>query len=243
MAKRNIVRIDEEKCNGCGACLVACPEGALALVEGKARLVRESYCDGLGACLGACPQGALTIEEREAEAYDAREITAHPHPQPAVAARHQGPVPCEPEEAGSGSPACSCAETSGLEAADGAARQWPVQLYLISPTAPYFRQADLLVVADCVPFIYERFHQDLAKGRVMAVGCPKLDNGAVYRQKLQDLVAEAQPRRITVAYTEVACCHVLVRLVQEALAAAARPIPLETVMVGIDGEVQEHQKA
>ncbi|MGB9886630.1 MAG: ATP-binding protein [Moorellales bacterium] len=232
MPKRPIIHIDEEKCDGCGACLISCPEGALAIVDGKARLVKESYCDGLGACLGACPQGALTVEEREAQPYQG--------PPPGEEGHHAGVHPAEPPGA------CHPAEEDDFvpccvgAAAPGPAQEgirWPVQLRLLSPDAPHLRQADLLVAADCVAFIYPHFHHELAAGKALAVGCPKLDDAAAHRRKLRELVAQARPRRLTVAYMEVPCCHGLVRMVEEAVGASPIPIPLETVMVGLDGRI------
>jgi Fe-S-cluster-containing hydrogenase component 2 len=249
MATRKIIKIDQEKCDGCGLCLPACPEGALAVVDGKARLVKESYCDGLGACLGECPKGALTIEEREAEEYDAEGVIAHLRERsPELLVRHLEHLRAHGLEAPGPQPAtitCSCQETSWTpeEAPDTVLRQWPVQLHLVSPAAPYFQDAELLVAADCVPVAYAGFHRDFLRGRAVVVGCPKFDDVAAYREKLRRIFLEARPRAVLVAYMEVTCCYGLVHLVREALAAAGREIPVETAMVGIRGEVKERGAA
>jgi len=231
MPKRPIIRIDEEKCDGCGACLVSCPEGALALVNGKARLVKESHCDGLGACLGACPRGALTVEEREAEPYQGPPPHGEAHPAERLpAAAEAGDYPDQDDLA----PCCTLTQAS--PGADGV--RWPVQLRLISPEAPHLQGADLLVAADCVAFIYPHFHRDLAAAKALAVGCPKLDDPAAHRKKFRDLVTRARPRHLTVAYMEVPCCHGLLRMAEEALAESPAPVPLEAVTVSLDGRIR-----
>jgi NAD-dependent dihydropyrimidine dehydrogenase PreA subunit len=239
MRIRKIIAIDEEKCNGCGQCIPACPEGALAIVDGKARLVKESYCDGLGACIGGCPQGALRIVEREAEDYDPQAVTAHLSRQSSESAsRHPVTREC-PADPAEGIWGCPEASWTPEEAPASTLRQWPVKLYLVSPDAPFLRSADLLVVADCVPVAYAGFHRDLLKGRAVVMGCPKLDDAAAYRQKLAGIIAKAAPARILVAYMEVGCCFGLVHLVRQAVAAAGKEVSVETVMIGIQGEVLE----
>jgi len=262
MPTRKIITIDEEKCDGCGLCLPACPEGALAVVDGKARLVKESYCDGLGACLGECPKGALTIEEREAEAYDAEGVIAHLRRQsPELLARHLEHLRAHgleaPEPLPAGGLTCSCQELAwaAAEAPESAAssgadapelpselRQWPVQLHLVSPAAPYFKDAELLVAADCVPVACAGFHRDFLRGRAVVIGCPKFDDVAAYREKLRRIFLEARPRAVLVTYMEVPCCYGLVHLVKEALAAAGGEIPVETAVVGIRGAVREWRR-
>jgi Pyruvate/2-oxoacid:ferredoxin oxidoreductase delta subunit len=241
--KRQIVRIDEEKCNGCGACLPACAEGALQIVNGKARLVADRLCDGLGACLGVCPQGALLIEEREAADFDEAAVHAHLHP-------HQ------PEQAGEQPYGCGCPGTHarvlagkstpaglpGSASEPSALGQWPVQLKLLNPAAPFLREADLLIAADCVPFAYATFHRDLLRGRVLAVGCPKLDDAQAYVEKLAQIIERSRPRSITVAYMEVPCCGGLVSIVREAARRSGCSLPVETVKVALDGSVAEKQQ-
>jgi NAD-dependent dihydropyrimidine dehydrogenase PreA subunit len=238
--KRQIVRIDEDKCNGCGVCLPSCAEGALQIVNGKARLVADRLCDGLGACLGNCPQGALLIEEREAAAFDEKAVHAHLHAQMAEQSGEQ-PFGCGCPGtharvlAGKSTPAalsdCSC-EPSALG-------QWPVQLKLLNPAAPFLREADLLVAADCVPFAYAAFHRDLLRGRALAVGCPKLDDAQAYVDKLAQIIGHNRPRSITVAYMEVPCCGGLVSIVREAARRSGYDLPVETVKVALDGTIVE----
>jgi len=210
--RRKIIQIDEAKCDGCGQCLPNCPEGALQLIEGKARLVSDLCCDGLGACLGHCPQGAITIEEREAAAYDER---------------------C----AMSFAPPSSGPQTNGSPPASEL-RHWPIQLHLINPQAPHFQGTDLLLSADCVPFALGRFHQDFLRGKTLAIACPKLDEGQeVYWQKLTALADFARINTITVMIMQVPCCSGLLRLVQAAVAQARRPVPVKCMVVSLQGDI------
>jgi NAD-dependent dihydropyrimidine dehydrogenase PreA subunit len=219
---RKIVEIDRDLCDGCGLCTTACAEGALALDdEDKAVLVRDLFCDGMGVCLNVCPTGALTIVERESEEYDcgaAREHVARTRGAEAAASVHSGP-------GAAAGPAFS------------ELTQWPIQLHLISPQAPYFKEADLLVAADCTAFTRGSFHADLLKGRKMVVACPKLDDTSPYLQKLVDLIANNQPKSITVALMTVPCCGGLSRLVDEAVALSGVKVPVHKVMIGLDGEI------
>lgn len=233
---RKIIRIDEELCNGCGICIDACAEGALVLVDGKAKLVAELYCDGLGACLGGCPTGALTIEEREADEFD--ESAVH-----ALLASREAAAP--PHHAGGGCPGSRAMqlarESAGTPSFAGPSQltNWPVQIHLLSPAAPYFENADVLVAADCVPFALASFHSELLRGKTLMVGCPKLDDAMAYRDKLTTLFRERTIRSVTVAIMEVPCCNGMRAVVEQALAASGKQIPLEIVRVGIRGEVLE----
>jgi Fe-S-cluster-containing hydrogenase component 2 len=263
---RKIVEIDEARCDGCGDCIPSCAEGAIALVNGKARLSADRLCDGLGACLGDCPQGAIRVVEREAEAFDEAAVAAHlsraagTRPPPsAMRAPRGGP------RAASGCPgsrtmdllptraaAPSAARPRGLsvlpsppaEAAGpapapaGGSRlgQWPIQLQLVSTSAPYFRDADLLVAADCVPFAYARFHEDFLEGRRVVVGCPKLDDNRFYVEKLGELFRRAEIRSVTVVKMEVPCCGGIAWAAREALALSGKSIPLEEVTIGVRGD-------
>lgn len=222
MGTRKIVEIDRELCDGCGLCTTACAEGALALdEENKAVLVRDLYCDGMGVCLNVCPTGALTIVEREGEAYDAEAARHHVtnlRGAEAAAAVHPGTAEASPP---------SPSELT----------QWPVQLHLISPQAPYFQGADLLVAADCTAFTRGSFHTDLLKGRKIVVACPKLDETGPYLDKLVELIRHNRPKSITVALMTVPCCGGISRLVDQAVAAAGVAVPVHTVMIGLDGEV------
>jgi ferredoxin len=222
MGTRKIVEIARDLCNGCGLCTTACAEGALALDgEDKAVLVRELFCDGMGVCLDVCPTGALTIVERESEEYDAeaaREHIVRTRGVEAAAAVHAGPG------------AVTTPAPSELT-------QWPVQLHLISPQAPYFKGADLLVAADCTAFTRGSFHNDLLRGRKMVIACPKLDDVSPYVDKLAELIRDNALRSITVALMTVPCCGGLVRLVEQAVARSGVDIPIRSVMIGLDGEV------
>ncbi len=244
MAVRNIIRIDEDKCNGCGNCITGCAEGALALVDGKARLVKESYCDGLGACLGECPTGALTIEQREADAFDeaavAEAMAAHaaakaaPAPQPAHHHGHGGGCPGMQQRRfdAAPQPAAPCGSGPASQLT-----QWPIQLHLVSPYAPYYQGAHLLVAADCTAFALGAFHPELLAGRALAIACPKLDDDTGYVEKITALFAEARPASVTVARMEVPCCGGLVRMVLEGRARAGSELPVTEVVVGVEGGV------
>ncbi len=290
--RRQVINIDEEKCNGCGLCVPNCPEGALQMVNGKAKLVGDIYCDGLGACIGQCPEGAITIEEREADAYDERRVIDNmlPHGEGTVREHlehleGQGQheylreaiqymierdldVPKEFRKSryfssevtgesssgeGPGAAGCGCpgsrvvdmrgsneqqhqqTERSGVRRSSRL-QHWPVQIHLVPPDAPYLDGADLLIAADCVPFAYADFHEDLLRGRVVLVGCPKLDDAEYYRGKLASIFAENDIRTVTVAHMEVPCCFGMVNLVKDAIAASGKDIPLDEVMIGIRGE-------
>ena len=224
---RKIIRIDEEKCNGCGACARACHEGAIAMVGGKAKLMREDYCDGLGDCLPACPTGAISFEMREAPAYDEAAVLA--------AKKRQGNVPrvCpgskigfirRDEEITDGAAAPSCLS------------QWPVQIKLAPINAPWFAGADLLVAADCTAFAYGNFHADFIRGRITLVGCPKLD-GVDYAEKLTQILAGNDVRSITVARMEVPCCGGLESAVRRALEMSGKDIPLTVPVISTDGKL------
>ncbi len=232
--RRHIVVIDEEKCNGCGQCAAACAEGAIQVVAGKARLVKEEYCDGLGACLGECPQDAIRVDERVAEAFDPEATEEHLRRlgRSSASAHQHAPAGCPSAAARAFTPAAA-ARPTGQASALG---QWPVQLHLVSPAAPYFRGADLLVTADCVPFAYADYHADLLAGKAVVVGCPKLDDTAPYIEKLAAIFSTSDVRSVTVAIMEVPCCRGLVQVVQRALAQSGKDLPLEIVTISIRGE-------
>jgi len=245
MAWRKVIQIDEEKCDGCGDCVTSCAEGAIAVIDGKARLVSETYCDGLGACLGKCPQGAITIEEREADAFDeaktqehlarlrARENGAKSLP---MSIGHQCPGSMA-RSLGSRMPAAMPQEESGNTSSPSELINWPVQLTLISPTAPYLKHADILLVADCVPFAYADFHRRFLRGKPVIIGCPKLDQTDPYIRKLAQIVHLAKPKSLTVVHMEVPCCSGLTRIAESALAAAESDLTLKDVTISIRGEV------
>ncbi len=242
MTVRNIVRIDEARCDGCGQCVTACVEGAIALVDGKARLVSESYCDGLGACLGHCPQGAIAVEPADAAPFDEAAVARHlgggdQHARPAAPPAHAPSSSC-PGSRVMSFPASQPADRSDAAPARSALRQWPVQLHLVPPTAPYFRAADVLLAADCVAYAAGNFHENWLPGRALAIACPKLDtHQEIYLDKLVSLIDDAEIASLTVMVMEVPCCGGLVRLAQEALARSARFVPLAVAVIAVNGGV------
>jgi Pyruvate/2-oxoacid:ferredoxin oxidoreductase delta subunit len=245
MAPRKIVRIDEEKCNGCGLCIPNCAEGAIQIIDGKAKLVSDKFCDGLGACLGHCPEEAITIVEREAEEFDEKAVEVHLHKGKEAEAKAE-PQP-KPQPVFAGCPSSRPIQLKAQEpgTATGALRpsasmlsHWPVQLKLVPINAPYFQDADLLVAADCVPLAYANFHQDFLKGKAVVVGCPKLDDAQYYKEKLTEIFKTNSIQSVTVPYMEVPCCFGLVKATEEALAASGKDIPLKKVKIGIRGEIK-----
>jgi len=240
MVLRSIVKIDEEKCNGCGLCIIACAEGALRIVDGKAKLVRDKYCDGLGACLGECPEGAITIEERQAQEFDEEAVEEHlkaKQPVPAVQQVHPTHQSCPSAKVMHFERDVAEKKTVNTpEKRESMLSQWPVQLTLLPPNAPFFEDADLLIAADCVPFAYANFHNDFLKGRTPVVGCPKLDNATFYKEKLTEIFKRSNIRSVTVVNMEVPCCFGLYRLVKEALDSSGKAIPLRQEIIGIKGD-------
>ena len=235
--KRDILNINEDLCNGCGQCVPNCHEGALQVIDGKVRLVSEFMCDGLGACIGYCPEGAITIETREAEPYNEtlvleELIHADVH-----------------EHAGGGCPGSRTMviekpfsqNDNGLYSDQSSElRQWPVQMHLVNPNAPYFRNADLLLAADCVAFSMGTFHAKHLKGRSLAIACPKLDQGtSIYIDKLTAMIDLTKVNTITVMMMEVPCCGGLLEMVRTALGRCSRKVPVKRMIVGINGEILE----
>lgn len=241
MATRKIVKIDEKKCNGCGLCIPNCAEGALQIVDGKAKLMSEKFCDGLGACLGHCPQDAITVIEREAEDFDEKAVEAHLHKQKQTQPKPQ-PAPifegCPSSRAMHFKAPEPRAETDSTTRSVSQLTQWPVQLKLVPVNAPYFENADLLVAADCVPFAYPDFHRDFIKGKIVVVGCPKLDDIEYYREKLTEIFKANSIKTVTVPYMEVPCCFGLVKATEDAIAASGKYIPLKKVKIGIRGDIK-----
>jgi len=224
---RKIIRIDEEKCNGCGACVPACAEGALQIIDGKAKLISETYCDGLGACLGECPQGAITIEERATEEFDEEAVKLH------LEEKHTT------EELSCG---CSSATVTQFERQETTNQQsmlghWPVQLTLVPPTAPFLQGADLMLAADCVPFAYAGFHQDFLRNHSLLVACPKLDDFQAHLKKLTDILSHSSVKSLTVAHMEVPCCSGLVHMAKQAVQLSGKDIPVKEVTVSIKGDL------
>lgn len=292
--KRKIITIDEEKCTGCGLCIPDCPEGALQIIEGKARLVSDLFCDGLGACMGTCPEGAISVTEREAEPYDEQAVMGVIVPQGEAVIRahldhlkshgedglyaqavsylagHQIPIPKDiPTQPGQGQgqgvqqhirqrghqyQASGCpgsapqqfsqqGDTSEARQGEGKISselsQWPVQLRLISPANPVFKDADLLIAADCVPFAYGDFHRDFLKDKILVIFCPKLDEDIEeYSEKLAAIMTAHTIRSITIMHMEVPCCSGTVAVVRKALQQSGKTIPVHEYTIGIRGDIQ-----
>jgi ferredoxin len=235
---RKIIRIDEEKCDGCGNCVIACAEGALQIINGKAKLISENYCDGLGACLGECPQGAIIIEEREADDFDEEAVEQHLRKKE-EAATEQLPCGC------SSATAQQFERPKSTEAAPGTAvyqpsmlTHWPVQLTLVPPTAPFLQGADLVLAADCVPFAYAGFHQDFLPDHSLLVACPKLDDFDAHLRKLTSILRESRLKSLTVVHMEVPCCSGLVHMAKQAIHLSGEDVPLKEVTVGIRGDLK-----
>uniref|UniRef100_A0A7C4CBS0 4Fe-4S dicluster domain-containing protein n=1 Tax=candidate division WOR-3 bacterium TaxID=2052148 RepID=A0A7C4CBS0_UNCW3 len=275
MQQRRIIRIDEEKCTGCGRCIPDCPEGALQVIDGKARLVSDLFCDGLGACVGSCPEAALTVETRPAEPYDESRVMANivkagPNTIAAHLAhlkthgatdyyeaaldylrRHNIPLPDDrkPETADRrlpcGCPGSAVRTLSPPESAPGsdassarppsALRNWPIQLTLIPVAAPWLRNAELLIAADCVGAAHPAFHADLLRNRILIIACPKLDDADHYLKKLTEIFRHNTPKSVSVAHMTVPCCFGLVQLVRQAIAASGQTIPFAETTIGLDG--------
>ena len=294
MAKRKIIKIDAEKCTGCGVCVPNCAEGALQIIDGKARLISDLFCDGLGACIGHCPEGAITVEEREAELYNERMVmeqniipagrnTIRAHLlhlrdhgamdllQEAFAVlREHGMDPREivhgksedescgcnegprPSNYGGGCPGSRVVELKKAMLGGGEdpgrvpqsvtmeseLKNWPVQIHLANPYAPYFKEADLVVIADCVAYAYAETHREFIKDRVVLIGCPKLDDAGAYIDKISEIVRAGKPRSIKVVRMEVPCCGGIVEIVKQAIKKAGEVLPFEVVTITIDGKKQ-----
>lgn len=240
---RKIIEIDEERCDGCGLCVPSCAEGAIQIIDGKARLAAEKYCDGLGACLGECPNGALRIVERLAEDFDEKAVEDHLQTREKTA-----------EEATTLACGCPSTRLQSFTAADpcetanrpraqagseSTLGHWPVQIRLVPANAPFLKGAELLVTADCAPLAYPRFHQDLLKGKVVLMGCPKFDDVQEYIAKFTEIFQKAGIKKVTTVVMEVPCCSGLPFIVHKALAASGQHIPLEEKVIGIRGEIKK----
>jgi len=250
--QRKIIKIDEEKCTGCGLCVPGCAEEAIKIIDGKAKLVNEVFCDGLGACLGVCPEGALTIEEREAEAFDEKLVSE-------VIAHHKREEPST-RKAPSASPMLSVIPPSGgcpgsahtvierkaqspavasaAEAQPSELTHWPIQLHLINPAADSFRGKDVVLAADCVAYSVGNFHQRFLKGKSLTIACPKLDSDQEeYIEKIRRLADDAKINTLTVIIMQVPCCRGLMQMARTGLQKASRKVPLKAVIVDIQGDI------
>ncbi len=238
---RKIVEINEDLCNGCGECVHSCAEGALQIIDGKARLVSEIYCDGLGACLKECPQGAIKITEREAAAFDEHATEQYLSTRalncgcPSSRLEMFGSSPCSEanKPAAHGKHISSTSELT----------HWPVQIRLVPPTAPFLKGANLLIAADCTPVAYPDFHGDFLKDKVIMLGCPKFDNADEYIQKFADIFRTADIRSVTVVIMEVPCCSKLPVIVERGMAIAGKHIPVEEVVISTRGYVLSRKQA
>ncbi len=249
---RKIINIDEELCDGCGNCVPACAEGALQIVDGKAKVIADLYCDGLGACLGECPTGALKIEEREADEFDEEAVEELLAEKEKKTAAHKA-MPM----AGGGCPSarlqsfepCACGEAmakesqpSGGPAAESALSHWPVQIMLVPPTAPFLKGADLLVLADCVPVAFPTLHRDFLQGKVVMMGCPKFDNVQAYIDKFAQICRVSGVKSITSVVMEVPCCSALPVIVKKGMKLAKSPVPMEEVVISVRGKILQRRQ-
>jgi Fe-S-cluster-containing hydrogenase component 2 len=240
--KRKIIKIDEELCDGCGTCVPSCAEGAIEVVDGKARVSTEKYCDGLGACLGECPKGALSIEEREAEEFDEEAVEEHLSSKEKREASHEIPMvqACPSARLRTFAPKPLAEESPGQASA---LSHWPVQIRLVPPTAPFLKGARLLIAADCAPVAYPNFHKDFLKGKVVMVGCPKFDDVQNYVDKFAEIFRTANIKGVTVLDMEVPCCSALPRIVKRGMELASKNIPLEEVVISARGEILKREDA
>jgi Pyruvate/2-oxoacid:ferredoxin oxidoreductase delta subunit len=261
--KRKIIRIDEDRCTGCGDCIPNCPEGAIQIIDSKARLISDLFCDGLGACLGHCPEDAIHIEEREARAYDEAQVMlnlikqgpnvvrAHldhlrEHGETDLLRRAMAVLEKQERQPAAGCPGSrsvtlerpSSPAVSGPGEMSSRLAHWPIQLHLISPYAPHFPASDLLLAADCVAYAVGDFHRRFLAGHTLAIACPKLDTGQeVYAAKLRALIDDSEVRSITVLIMEVPCCMGLFRLVRQLASESTRKVPIQCKIVSVRGEV------
>ncbi len=226
---RKIIKIDEEKCSGCGLCAEACHEGAIEMIDGKAKLTREDYCDGLGDCLPACPENAITFEEREAPAYNEAAVLA------AKQKKSAGTLPCGCPGTNSKSIKREAASTPSASVSSRLS-QWPVQIKLVPVNAPYFNNANLLIAADCTAYAYGNFHNEFIRNHVTLIGCPKLDEGD-YTEKLTAIITNNNIKSVTVARMEVPCCGGIENAVKRALQASGKFIPWRIVIISTDGKI------
>jgi len=269
-SKRKIIEIDEEKCTGCAECIPNCPEGALQVIDGKARLVSDLFCDGLGACVGHCPTGAMEVVERTAQPYDEARVmenivkagpntvAAHlKHLKDHGAAEYYNEavsflkqkgiaVPVEKKNLACGCPGSAVCDLgpesavsnlqSAMESRSSRLRNWPIQITLVPPTAPYLKGADLLISADCVGSSHPNFHDELVQGRVLLIGCPKLDDADAYIEKLTEVFRSNTPKSVLVAHMTVPCCSGMVQIAREAIKASGKTIPFAEVTIDINGK-------
>ena len=233
---RKLVKIDEDKCNGCGACIISCAEGALKIIDGKAKLISEKYCDGLGNCLD-CPQGAITIQEREAEDFDEAAVEEHLQTEEAEDKQPRGCPSANVRQFEKPAGAAAPVVEKPKSVAKSRLGHWPVQLTLVPPAAPFLKGADVVLAADCVPFTYAGFHQDfLEENTALLVACPKLDNFPAHQAKLNEILKQSGIKSLTVLHMEVPCCSGLVHMAKQAILASGNVVPFRDITIGIRGE-------
>ncbi len=238
--KRNIIEIDQKRCNGCGACVSACAEGAIAIMDGKAQVISDIYCDGLGNCIGQCPQDALRVVIREADLFDEAAAIEHMKGHNPRTIDHFMHQQCPSEAVRQIEPK---ADDAGAQLAERSALStWPVQLRLVPPHAPFLKNADLLIASDCTPFAYAGFHSDFLKGRVALTGCPKFDDRSMYVDKFAEIFKQNDIKSLTVVAMDVPCCQGMPLIVKAGLKAAGKSVPLETVIVSVEGDIVERRK-
>jgi ferredoxin len=239
---RKILEIDESRCTGCGQCATACAEGAIEIVGGKARVIKDTFCDGLGACIGECPENALAIIEREADPFDAEAVENHLKNQevagPALAPDQPLPCGCPSTHIQILAPCSADNRTTGADkATPSALGHWPVQIRLVPPTAPFLKGARLLVAADCTPVACPDFHRDFLKGKAVLIGCPKFDDAPEYVNKFKEIFLVAGLKDVTILIMEVPCCSRLPVVVREGLALSGKKVPIEVVTVNAKGKI------
>lgn len=247
---RKIVEIDEELCDGCGECAIACAEGALEIRDGKARLIKESYCDGLGACLSGCPRGAVRVIERDSDEFDPEEVEVHLknlEQQKTQEAAKETPSPCGCPSSRiqtflQGHPAQKAQTPAQLNESASELSHWPIQIRLVPPTAPFLKGADLLVVSDCAPVAFPNFHAKFVKGKAVLLGCPKFDNAQEYIQKFSEIFRTADIRSVTVIDMEVPCCSALPIIVQKGMKESGKEIPIEEITISVRGEILKRRQ-
>lgn len=248
---RKIIEIDEDLCDGCGNCVPSCAEGALQIIDGKAKVIADFYCDGLGACLGECPTGALSIAEREAEEFDEKAVEEHlakqENPQPQEIPSVSGGCPSIRLQSFQSSVSVSKADpqsetVAGSEEVESALVHWPVQITLVPPTAPFLKGADLLVLADCVPVAFPTLHRDFLKGKAVVMGCPKLDNAQFYIEKFAQICKQSGIKSITSVVMEVPCCSGLPMIVKKGMQLAGVEIPMQEVVISTRGKILQHKQ-
>jgi len=243
---RKIIKIDEELCDGCGQCVPSCAEGALEIVDGKARIVADVYCDGLGACLGECPTGALEVIDREADEFDEAAVEEYLEKKEKEKKKEETLTPCGCPSASiqsfvSAGPCQEANKPVAIQAGEEASalQHWPVQIRLVPPTAPFLKGADLLVIADCVPIAFPSLHQDLLKGKAVMMGCPKFDEVQEYIDKFTEVFKTAEIKSVTTVIMEVPCCSGLPVIVNKGLEASGAKVPMEQVVISTRGKILE----